>query len=125
MSLNIAPQNVDVNVHPTKHEVFFLHQDSIIERIQQGLEEKLLNSNCSRTFYTQKLLPGTGVTLEIFENKEKAQAAKDMVRTDSNIQKMDKFLTRKETEEESSKNVDFMEVSENLMNTKDYSGKLS
>ena len=50
ISLNIAPQNVDVNVHPTKHEVFFLHQDSIIERIQQGMEEKLLNSNACRTF---------------------------------------------------------------------------
>ena len=124
MSLNIAPQNVDVNVHPTKHEVFFLHQDSIIERIQQGLEEKLLNSNCSRTFYTQKLLPGTGVTLEIFENKEKAQAAKDMVRTDSNIQKMDKFLTRNETGEESSKNVESMEVTETVMNSKaKYSGR--
>ena len=43
MSLSIAPQNVDVNVHPTKHEVFFLHQDAIVESIQQGLEEKLLN----------------------------------------------------------------------------------
>ena len=50
LSLNIVPQNVDVNVHPTKHEVFFLHQDSIIERIQQGMEEKLLNSNACRTF---------------------------------------------------------------------------
>ena len=48
LSLNIAPQNVDVNVHPTKHEVFFLHQDSIIKRIQQGMEEKLLNSNASQ-----------------------------------------------------------------------------
>jgi len=112
MSLNIAPQNVDVNVHPTKHEVFFLHQDSIIERIQQGLEEKLLNSNCSRTFYTQKLLPGAGVTLEMFENKEKAQAAKDMVRTDSNMQKMDKFLAKKESNLEASKHDEAMDVSD-------------
>ena len=37
MSLEIAPSNVDVNVHPTKHEVFFLNQDSILEKIQQGL----------------------------------------------------------------------------------------
>ena len=49
------------------------------------MEEKLLNSNVSRTFYTQKLLPGAGVTLEMFENKEK---------------KTDKFLSRKDTEDE-------------------------
>ena len=45
-----------------------------IERIQQGMEEKLLNNNASRTFYSQKLLPRAGVTLEMFENKEKALA---------------------------------------------------
>ena len=92
MSLKIAPQNLDVNVHPTKHEVFFLHQDAIIERLQQGLEEKLLSSNASRTLYCKKLLPGA--TLEMFENnKEKSVAAKDMVRTDANAQKLDKFFT--------------------------------
>jgi DNA mismatch repair protein MLH1 len=94
LSLLIAPENVDVNVHPTKHEVFFLHQDAIIEKIQQALEAKLLNSNASRTFYTQKLLPGAGLVMEIFENKEKAVAAKDMIRTDANLQKLDRFVTR-------------------------------
>ena len=92
MSLNIVPQNLDVNVHPTKHEVFFLHQDSIIEKIQQGLEDKLLNSNSSRTFHCNKILPGAGVTLEMFESKEKTVAAKDMVRTDANVQKINKFF---------------------------------
>jgi len=94
LSLNIAPENVDVNVHPTKHEVFFLHQETIVEKIQQALEEKLLNSNASRTFYTQKLLPGAGAVLEMFETKEKKEYAKDMVRTDSNLQKLDRFLTK-------------------------------
>ena len=92
MSLNIAPQNLDVNVHPTKHEVFFLHQDSIIEKIQQGLEDKLLNSNSSRTLRCNKILPGAGITLEMFENKEKSVAAKDMVRTDASVQKINKFF---------------------------------
>lgn len=52
-SLEIAPQNVDVNVHPTKHEVHFLHEDSILERVQQHIESKLLGSNSSRMYFTQ------------------------------------------------------------------------
>ena len=36
-----------------------------------SLEEKLLNSNASRTFYTQQLLPGAGAILEILEPKVK------------------------------------------------------
>ena len=37
MSLEICPSNVDVNVHPTKHEVFFLNQEATIQQIQKGL----------------------------------------------------------------------------------------
>lgn len=44
---------MDVNVHPTKHEVHFLHEDSILERVQQHVESKLLGSNSSRTYFTQ------------------------------------------------------------------------
>lgn len=52
-SLEIAPQNIDVNVHPTKHEVHFLHEDSVIESVQKHVESKLLGSNSSRTYFTQ------------------------------------------------------------------------
>ena len=52
-SLEIAPQNVDVNVHPTKHEVHFLHEEAIITSIQRTIETKLLGSNTSRTYYAQ------------------------------------------------------------------------
>ena len=61
MSLEIAAANVDVNVHPTKHEVHFLHEDSIIEAIQKSIEERLLGANESRTYFTQALLPGAPV----------------------------------------------------------------
>lgn len=54
-SLEIAPQNIDVNVHPTKHEVHFLHEDSVIESVQKHIESKLLGSNSSRTYFTQVL----------------------------------------------------------------------
>jgi len=52
-SLNVLPQNVDVNVHPTKHEVHFLHEDSVIEAIQRAVDTRLLGADSSRTYYMQ------------------------------------------------------------------------
>ncbi|XP_068940419.1 DNA mismatch repair protein Mlh1 isoform X2 [Petaurus breviceps papuanus] len=103
LSLEIAPQNVDVNVHPTKHEVHFLHEDSILERVQQHIEGQLLGANSSRTYFTQTLLPGVaGPVTEGLKPAAGASAstqgasdkvyAHHMVRTDSREQKLDAFL---------------------------------
>uniref|UniRef100_A0A8C7C674 DNA mismatch repair protein MLH1 n=1 Tax=Neovison vison TaxID=452646 RepID=A0A8C7C674_NEOVI len=104
LSLEISPQNVDVNVHPTKHEVHFLHEDSILERVQQHIESKLLGSNSSRMYFTQTLLPGlagpsgevvkstTGVTPSSASGSGDKVYAHQMVRTDSREQKLDAFL---------------------------------
>ncbi|ELK33343.1 DNA mismatch repair protein Mlh1 [Myotis davidii] len=104
LSLEISPQNVDVNVHPTKHEVHFLHEDSILERVQQHVESKLLGSNSSRTYFTQTLLPSlagpsgevvkstTGVTPSSASGSGDKIYAYQMVRTDSREQKLDAFL---------------------------------
>ncbi|XP_057287460.1 DNA mismatch repair protein Mlh1 isoform X2 [Pezoporus wallicus] len=102
-SLEIAPQNVDVNVHPTKHEVHFLHEDSILERVQQHIESRLLGSNSSRMYFTQTLLPGadcssSGVVKAAAKSSAAPKGASDkvyahqMVRTDSREQKLDAFL---------------------------------
>ena len=37
--------HVDVNLHPTKREVGFLHQDELLEAIRGAVEETLLTSN--------------------------------------------------------------------------------
>lgn len=104
LSLEISPQNVDVNVHPTKHEVHFLHEDSILERVQQHVESKLLGSNSSRMYFTQTLLPGLagpsgevvkstmGVTPSSTSGSGDKVYAHQMVRTDSREQKLDAFL---------------------------------
>lgn len=62
LSLEIEPQRVDVNVHPTKRHVNFLNEDEIIEQITGAIGEKLASIDTSRTFLTQTLLPGAGKT---------------------------------------------------------------
>nr|XP_012227850.1 PREDICTED: DNA mismatch repair protein Mlh1 isoform X1 [Linepithema humile] len=102
ISLDINPQNIDVNVHPTKHEVRFLHEDAIIERIKYALDERLAGNSASRTFYLQARLPKTDITKEVLEevlpeckkgnlNTSKKIHARELIRTDSCDQKLDKF----------------------------------
>lgn len=104
LSLEILPQNVDVNVHPTKHEVHFLHEDGIIESVQQTVESKLLGANSSRTYFTQTLLPRPAITSSdlakplaaaassVVEGFGDKPCARQLVRTDAKEQKMDAFL---------------------------------
>ncbi|XP_021569720.1 DNA mismatch repair protein Mlh1 isoform X2 [Carlito syrichta] len=104
LSLEISPQNVDVNVHPTKHEVHFLHEESILERVQQHIESKLLGSNSSRMYFTQTFLPGLAgpsgemvkSTTSLISSSTSGSSDKvyayQMVRTDSREQKLDAFL---------------------------------
>ncbi|XP_053324252.1 DNA mismatch repair protein Mlh1 [Spea bombifrons] len=100
LSIEISPQNVDVNVHPTKHEVHFLHEDSIIEKAQQHIESKLLGSNSSRMYFTQTLLPGASISAsEVIkplagssQKPGEKVYAHQMIRTDAKDQKLDAFL---------------------------------
>merc|ERR1719204_2517073 len=108
LNLQIKPQNIDVNVHPTKMEVQFLHEDLIVDAIAEGIREKLSKHTESRSFYAQPTL-SKDLRLEAIEPDKPAvdlskvgKPAKPayrpnkMVRTDDRLQagSLDRFMLR-------------------------------
>ncbi|GAB4813902.1 hypothetical protein N2152v2_000948 [Parachlorella kessleri] len=92
LDVRLPGSHVDVNVHPTKREVGFLHQEELIEAIRSGVEERLLTGNNRRT-YTQTQLPGAPL-LEVPTNTQQPAYYRPdkLVRTDARAQTLHAFL---------------------------------
>ena len=57
LALELPGPHVDVNVHPTKREVAFLHEDRLCDALARTTKEVLGSAQASRTFYAQAVLP--------------------------------------------------------------------
>ncbi len=60
LSLDLPGPHLDVNVHPTKREVAFLHEDILYDALAKATRDLLRCTKTSRTFYTQTLIPIDG-----------------------------------------------------------------
>eukprot|EP00605_Chrysophyceae_sp_TOSAG23-4_P001787 GSChrysophyteH1.ASY1.ANO1.1976.1 assembled CDS len=60
LSIEMPLSHVDVNVHPTKKEVHFLHETELLERLHKEITKLLSGASNSRTFYAKPLLPQNG-----------------------------------------------------------------
>jgi DNA mismatch repair protein MLH1 len=102
ISLEIAPEKVDVNVHPTKREVHFLDEDDIVESVCSHIQKSLVGANQSRTFrFSQILLPGASEppsATAAGRSSTQSGYPRHTVRTDSNTQTLDAHLTRMPTQ---------------------------
>lgn len=72
LSIEIPPQIVDVNIHPTKKEVCFLFESQLLHQIYSQARMLLSSANESRTFTTQSVLPGRNSLEEICAERESA-----------------------------------------------------
>lgn len=64
ISLEIKPENLDVNVHPTKREVRFLNEDEIIDLVVARVHKILSSVDTSRKFKTQTIVTRRNNELE-------------------------------------------------------------
>lgn len=99
LALQLDPSRIDVNVHPTKREVHILNEDEIVILIATAIHKRLSETDNSRQYPVQTLLPGAPVDAGISSEKIRRsinlngpQNPATFVRTDSKQQKIVSML---------------------------------
>jgi len=77
LAVTLPPEDVDVNISPTKSEVAFLQEDSIVSTILQVIKEKLTDANNSRRFYNQQTIDNMGMTQTSTNGDDKVDEEND------------------------------------------------
>lgn len=107
LSLKIKPENIDVNIHPTKRELRFLYEDEIMETIRDKIHLLLAATDSSRKFRSQNAI-SSGKRRPDFEETDsssyvsqqrikKYRQENRLVRVDALQAKLESFLNKEST----------------------------
>lgn len=73
--LDIAPKNIEVNIHPTKSQVQFLHQDEIIEELIELLQQTITTDSVSLLDQTKQSQLNSSLFLKPFSQAKENSAS--------------------------------------------------